>query len=401
MKVNSHQELMAEQANAAVRISGAHHSSWNGRLDVTAPDRKVRGSVKWDNTIEYSDRLVNEPLREMFDNARSHNQDPQTLQSYREAVKTVLHENTHVLAAEGTQHSDAKDAFQNPSVRALEEGVTELYSYTNVDRYIDDLGLEEIAPGIGAADANRSYKQYVPAAETFTKGISRESGVDNDEVVRRLAVVNAEQKFRVAAETLYDNSDLPGLVPEAGREAALQRIETAMRPDFEPLPDLDKSDDQTLRRASAKAGGRAVNAGVAEVEAIRNQWSAPQPGQRVERGPQQQATQQTQNNPRLAQGSQGQVQGTETTQAMEPQQAQASGQARQSGQSQQPVQVGAQSGGGGQQAAQSPELQQAMRAGLSGSAPMSSARQLAAGEQGSRRSGAQGGQERQGPERGE
>ncbi|NEA35427.1 hypothetical protein [Streptomyces sp. SID13031] len=363
MKVTSLKGMMDEQANAAVRISGADHSSWNGKLDVTDPARKVRGAVKWDNTIEYSDRSVNEPLREMFDNARVHNQDPRTLQSYREAVKTVLHENTHVLAAEGTQHSDAKDAFQNPSVKSLEEGVTELYSYANVDRYIDDLGLEEVAPGIGSADANRSYKQYVPAAETFTNGIARESGVDKDEVVRRLAVVNAEQKFQVAAETLYDNSELPGLVPEQGREAAVQRIAAAMRPPFEPLPGLEGLNAQELRRESAKAGGRAADAGIAEVQAIRGQWSAPQAEQRVERGAQQQAGQQAQNNPQQTQNPQ---------------------------QMQEPA-----------QSPQSSDLQHAMRAGLSGSAPMSSAHVLAAGEQGSRRSGGQGGPERQGPERGE
>ncbi|GAA1602831.1 hypothetical protein GCM10009789_66050 [Kribbella sancticallisti] len=373
---------MAEQAKAAVRISEAHHSSWNGKLGVAAPDRKVRGAVTWDNTIEYNAARVTEPLQDMFDNARVYNQDPKTLQSYREAVKTVLHENTHVLAAEGTQHSDAKDAFQTPSVKGLEEGVTELYSYNNLDRYIDDLGLEEIAPGISSADANRSYKQYVPAAESFTGGIARASGVERDEVVRRLAVVNAEQKFRVAAETLYDNSDLPGLIPQQEREAALQRIETSMKPPFEALPDLDKSDDQSLRRESAKAGGRAVDAGLAEVRALRGQWSAPQQGQRVEldatRAPQQSTRQTQQTTPQGPQNAQ---------QAQEPQRGR------------QPAGVGAQAAANGVQSPQSGDLQHAMRAGLSGTAQMSSARPLAAGEQGSRRGGVQTGQQHQGPER--
>jgi hypothetical protein len=366
VKVRSHQELMAEQADAAVRISGADHSSWNGRLGVTAPDRKVRGSVTWDNTIQYNDAKVTAPLKEMFDNARVYNQDPKTLQSYREAVKTVLHENTHALAAEGTQHSDAMDAFQTPSVQALEEGITEVYSYDNLNNYIDDLDLEEIAPGIGSAEAKPSYPQYTPAARRFAQAIGRESGTETGEVVRRLAVVNAEQKFRVAAEILYDNSDLPGLVPDQEREAAVRRIDSAMRPPFEPLGELDTSDEEKLRRQSAKAGAGAAHAGAREVQAIRAQWTAPSPSQQVVRGPQQQTSQQTQ-----------QARGTGLAMPQEAQSVQADA-ARSS---------------------PSGDLQQAMRAGLSGTAPMASAKPLGEGEQGSRRAGPQTGQQRQGPER--
>lgn len=356
---------MAEQAHAAVRISGADHSSWNGRLGVTAPDRKVRGSVTWDNTIQYNDAKVTAPLKEMFDNARVYNQDPKTLQSYREAVKTVLHENTHALAAEGTQHSDAMDAYQTPGVQALEEGITEVYSYDNLNNYVDDLGLEEIAPGISSAEAKPSYPQYTPAARRFAESIGRTSGTESGEVVRRLAVVNAEQKFRVAAEILYDNSDLPGLVPDQEREAAVRRIDSAMRPPLEPLGDLDKSEEEKLRRQSAKAGAGAGQAGAREVQAIRAQWTAPSPSQQVVREPQQQIPQQTQ-----------QALGTKSATPQEAQHVQADAAKPPSG-----------------------DLQQAMRAGLSGTAPMASANPLGAGEQGSRRSGPQTGQQRQGPER--
>ncbi|MGZ0149401.1 hypothetical protein ACXJJ3_20220 [Kribbella sp. WER1] len=240
--------------------------------------------ARWDHTIEYADDTVNTPLKDMFANARVYNQDPETLQSYREAVKTVLHENTHLLAAEGSDHGDAQQAFQNPSVRALEEGITEVYSYTELDRYIDDLGLEEIAPGISTADANPSYKQFTPAAGRFAEAIGRRTGLESDDVVNRLAVVNAEQKFRVAAELIYDNSDLPGLVPDQERAAALGRIEAAMKPAFADVDAIDKTDDQKLRRESAIAGAQAAQAGYNEVRALKQQWSMPAPEQQVQRG---------------------------------------------------------------------------------------------------------------------
>jgi hypothetical protein len=369
MSVASYRELMAEQHRAAVRVSGAHHSSWNGRLAVAAPERKVRGVARWDHTIEYADDTVNTPLKDMFANARVHNQDPETLQSYREAVKTVLHENTHLLAAEGSEHRDAEQAFQNPSVRALEEGITEVYSYTELDRYIDDLGLEEIAPGISSADAKPSYKQFTPAAGRFAESIGRRSGLESDDVVNRLAVVNAEQKFRVAAELVYDNSDLPGLVPDQERAAAIGRIEAAMKPAFADLDTIDKTDDQRQRRESAKAGAQAANAGYSEVRSLKQQWSMPAPEQQVQRGA---ATEQA----RTGKQAQSQVPSTDARGQQEP------------------------------QAPQEPnvsalpaDLAAAARAGLTGSKPLSSASRLSEDRQGSRATSTSApGQQRQGPE---
>ncbi|TDD46335.1 hypothetical protein E1263_36790 [Kribbella antibiotica] len=284
MKATSYQELMAEQARAAVRVSGAHHSSWNGRVGATDPKEKIRGSVSWDHTINYSDRLVAAPLKDMFENARVYNQDADTLRSYREAIKTVHHENTHALAAEGTEHADGKAAYQRLPEKALEEGITEVHSYDNLNEYIDELGLEEIAPGIKSAEARGSYDHYTPAARRFTEGISRETGVETSEVVRRLAVVNPEQKFRAAAEMLYEGSDLPGKVPAQERGAAVQRIETAMKPPMAGLKALGEEPDRnTRRRESARAGDGAFRAGRAEVRALSKEWGQPAPETRVER----------------------------------------------------------------------------------------------------------------------
>ncbi|GAA1576137.1 hypothetical protein [Kribbella karoonensis] len=101
MSVSTYRELMAEQAGAAVRVSGADHSSWNGRVAVAAPERKVRGAVTWNNTIEYADEKTTAPLKEMFANARVHNQDRAELVGYRDAMRIVLHVNVHLLSSEG------------------------------------------------------------------------------------------------------------------------------------------------------------------------------------------------------------------------------------------------------------------------------------------------------------
>lgn len=368
MSVSTYRELMAAQAGAAVRVSGADHSSWNGRVAVTAPERKVRGAVTWNNTIEYADEKTTAPLKEMFANARVYNQDPETLQSYREAVKTVFHENTHLLAAAGSNHSDAQQAFQDPSVRALEEGITEVHSYDNLNRYIDDLGLEDVAPGISSAEANPSYREYTPAARRFAADIGRQTGLESGDVVRQLAVVNAEQKFRVAAEMMYDNSELPGLVPDQERTAAVSRIEEAMKPSFAGVADLDSSDRQQLRRQSAKAGAASVQAGNAEIMSLKQQWSMPAPEQQVQRGSAVEQTRDTQQaqSPGQSRGQQGQQQ------PQIPQERNAS--------------------------ALPPDLAAAARAGLTGSRPLSSASRLSEDRQGSRGAATSVGQQRQGTE---
>ncbi|NIK55056.1 hypothetical protein [Kribbella shirazensis] len=374
MKVTSYRELMDQQARAAVRISGAHHSSWDGQLAETDPKRDVNGVARWDHTIEYNRARVVEPLEEMFQNARHYSQDPKTLQSYREALKTVLHENTHMLAGEGTQHAQAQQAFANkPGVKQVEESFTELYSQQQLNAYIDDLGLEEIAPGIKQADAAMAYKRYVPAAETLANSIARNSqgGLTSDEVVRRMAIVTADQKFRAAAEMIYDNSDLPGLMPPEQRAEAVRRIEAAMGPEFAKLENVKSSDDAIRRRQSAVIGGRTATAAYDVVEDLRQQWGMPGPEQQVRRGV----------------GAD-----RETTQANE----QANGNGAHQG-----VDDPGQLSGPEEPARPDlpPELAAAARVGLGNSAPLQSATRLAADQQGSRRTTATGpAQQRQGPE---
>jgi len=408
MKVRSYRELMAEQAKSAVRISGAHHSSWNGRLQAMDRKSKTGGVAGWDHTIQYNPRVVDEPLQEMFRNARAHNQDPATLRSYREAMKVVLHENIHLLAPEGHDHGQAQHAFRKPGVRALEESVTELYSQQRLNDYIDDLGLDQVAPGIKVARSKPVYRPFLPAAEAFADTIGSRSEIGSDEVIQRLAVEPADQKFRAAAEIIFDSSDLPGLVPSDQRAASVDRIGEAMRPVFAEIDELDENEPDRPRR---RIGGESARVGYREVDALRKQWAQPAPQFLQDRGPQvlraleTDLVQQSQQSRKPGPGRQSQASpsngqpsvpappsptGTQQTRTQQSAGAQPVGQR----------QPGAQQPSGAQQPASSQgDLDQAMRAGLSGTAAMSSTRPLAAGEQGARRGGAQARQERQGPER--
>jgi hypothetical protein len=283
MKVTTFRELMREQAKAAVRVSGAHHSSWNERFGPPIPEQsKTGGTANWDNSISYNPRHVDERLQEMFRNARVHNQDPADLRGYRDALRVVLHENVHLLASEGREHSQAQAAFNHsPGVHALEEGVTELYSHQKLDEYIDDLGIDQVAPGIQGVNSAKVYKEYTPAVEGFADTIERQTGVDRDELIGRLAVVPADQKFKVAAEAMYDNSRLPELLPPDQREQAVGEIAKAMGSDFGRVENLPESAAAKARRT---VGIDAAAEGSKVVSRLKKQWQMPAPGQQVQRG---------------------------------------------------------------------------------------------------------------------
>ena len=270
--VSSFPQLMAAQAQAAVKVLGAHHSSWNKSYELLAADDKRRGLVRWDHRIEYHPQHVVAVLQDMFDRAGQRH-DEETLRQYREALRVVFHENIHLLTAAGTSYGMAVDAYQEPSNKVLEEATTELATQEALDEYIDELDLEAIAPGITGVRTGRAYGQYVPAVEVFGQAVADSAELSAREVIRRLAVVNPENKFRVAAQLLYDAHKLSEVVPEAAKAAALERIEAAMRPPFAKIRDFDPEDPLDVRM-SALAGTRASLDADAEVREIAGYWSA-------------------------------------------------------------------------------------------------------------------------------
>jgi hypothetical protein len=184
-----------------------------------------------------------------------------------------------------------------------------------------------------------------------------------------------------------------------------------MRPAFAEIDELDENEPDRPRR---RIGGESARDGYREVDALRKQWAQPAPqllqdrGQQALRTQQTNLTQQSQQDRQAGPGQQSQADPSNSRPgvpaAPSPNGTQQAGtqQAGPQPAGAQPAdqrQTGAQQPSGAQQTASSGDLDQAMRAGLSGTAPMASAKPLGAGEQGSRRSGPQPGQQRQGPER--
>lgn len=74
----------------------------------------------------------------------------------------------------------------DPARKALEEGATEAWAVRNLDRYIDELGLEDVVPGIKSVTEISRYQHYMPAADVLAERIGDQPGVGRDEVLRQM-----------------------------------------------------------------------------------------------------------------------------------------------------------------------------------------------------------------------
>ncbi|MEU8224812.1 hypothetical protein [Kribbella sp. NPDC048915] len=249
--VRTFDELMDRQAEAAVALSGAHHSSWRrGRLGHTRTVERgiVLGTADWDGTLRYHHGDFVAPLQEMFAR-QGQGIAPQDLVRYRSALLVVLHENAHMLAPQGRDNGDERDTPLSPDRKALEEGATEAWAMRNLDRYIDELGLAEICPGLKRVTEISRYQQYMPAVDVLAERVGEGAGLGRagappaagrDEVVRRMNCALSDGKWPVLVDLMYESSELRTLAPEHERQVK-RRIDRAMRAPFRALADLETS----------------------------------------------------------------------------------------------------------------------------------------------------------------
>ncbi|MFD7153223.1 hypothetical protein ACFV9C_01405 [Kribbella sp. NPDC059898] len=263
-------ELFRQQAAAAVKVAGAHHSSWTGTWKYFPDGDQRHGVADWDHTIYYHREEVVDTLQEMFDRAGSDHSDYK-LRRYRDVVRLVLHENIHLLAERGTSHAMGFDAFKRPGNKVVEEATTERAAQNLLDQYIDELGLEAVAPGITSVETDNAYGQWVPAIDSFAAGVADRTGVAEAEVIRRMAVVNSENKLRVAAEMLYD-STLRSALPEQARARTLDELVADMEQPFAQIEDCDPQDPLDRRLASL-AGADAVSRADARISELLEYWN--------------------------------------------------------------------------------------------------------------------------------
>jgi hypothetical protein len=226
-------ELLARSGPAAVELSGAGQTAWNGSVVETTG--AVLGLADWDGTLYLSRDHILDPLRHMYEHAGEWHPVP-TLERYREALATLLHEQAHFLGPAGATQEAARGAFTRPGARQLEEGVAEAWAQNHLNEYLTNLGVDKVAPGIKDVRANGYYPAFVPAVRILTADLETRNDLNPGELLNALNNQTAAGQFPLLLSVVYNSTRLPELgSPDQGAENR-RRLETLLR---EGLNQLD------------------------------------------------------------------------------------------------------------------------------------------------------------------
>ncbi|TCO46267.1 hypothetical protein EV646_107291 [Kribbella antiqua] len=227
-------ELLQRSAAAALQISGAGQSAWNGQVIETTGS--ILGLAHWDGTLYLDRDCILDPLRQMYE--RSGEKQPRaTLVRYREAFSTLLHEHSHFLGPAGATQEAARIAFTEPGARQLEEGVAEAWAQDHLNEYLTLLGVDKVAPGIEDVRAQGHYPAFVPAVRVLTADLESRNELEPGGLLNVLSNQTAEGQFPVMITMFYNSTQLPELDSAAQGADNHRRIETLLR---EGLSNLDR-----------------------------------------------------------------------------------------------------------------------------------------------------------------
>ncbi|WP_405063061.1 hypothetical protein OG474_15865 [Kribbella sp. NBC_01505] len=239
------EELLLRSGHAALDLSGAQHSAWNGRI-VESSDH-ILGLAHWDGTLHLDREYILDPLREMYALAgREH--PTQQLARYREALATILHEHSHFLGPAGATQEAARDAFVRPGSRQLEEGVAEAWAQVHLNDYLHRLGIDKVAPGIDSFRTNGQYAPFVTAVRMLGADLESRGGLAPGTILSALNNQTAEHQLPVMATLYYNSTRLPELEPAGPRTR--DHLESVLR---SGLAALDKHQLLPHPQATARA----------------------------------------------------------------------------------------------------------------------------------------------------
>jgi len=147
--------------DAVAAESGADKSLWNGKINYTDPERRIRGSATAGGTLKLNQDVVVRPLQEMYATRGQPATEQQWIER-RNALKTVGHEFTHLTAPEHHDHDDRLADMRQPEYKPIEEGITEAWSQAA----LDDLADRSLPPDLGRAGEGGPWAPVLPGLGT-------------------------------------------------------------------------------------------------------------------------------------------------------------------------------------------------------------------------------------------
>ncbi|MGC4936903.1 hypothetical protein [Kribbella sp. DT2] len=225
-------ELLTQHVQTALSLSGADRSAWNGQ--IVEAGEGILGLAHWDGTLHLDREFILAPLHDLY--ARAGEARPTTtLARYRDALLTLLHEQSHFLGPHGSTQEAARAAFRTPGAKALEEGVAEAWSHTHLDAYLRLLSVPHHAPGIERVATQPSYQAYVPATLALTNYLDHRRHHPPGSTLTLLNRQTTEGQWPLVTDLLYRSTTLPRLVPHTEEPEIRHTLETHLRDAFQSL----------------------------------------------------------------------------------------------------------------------------------------------------------------------
>lgn len=247
--------LLAAHARAAIQVSGADRTAWNGH--IVEAGEGILGVAHWDGTLHLDRECILDPLRELYETPGASRPDEVLIRG-REALVTVLHEQSHFLGPTSATQEAARAAFMLPGSRALEEGVAEAWAQDHLDEYVERLGIDKVAPGITQVRSPPSYQAFVPAIRVLATDLDSRAGLPSGETLQALNRQTAEGQWPLIVDSAYRSSRLPELVPPDREPAVRLRLETTLRDSIDALAQFESEPRDVAVTKSLAAGHQTV-----------------------------------------------------------------------------------------------------------------------------------------------
>jgi hypothetical protein len=269
------ERLLQRQEHAALAVTGAHH--------LTPTDAPVTDLMLMDGTT------VGETLREMCEHAGEEHQPPEVIARYKEAFHVILERNIRQSADLRPEVGMDADKLTEPGVAAFSEGLARALADDRLNAYVDQLGLEQIAPRIRRTPSPRPPDRAAVAARAFVQEIGAEIRVpaksdgdsekaksedagaettlvemDRDVLLRQLAGQDPPLPWQTVTRLVFGSQEFREYLDWTEFDDVKTMIQNSMTESFariaEPVPSGAEAltSAKTLGRAAALAGRATV-----------------------------------------------------------------------------------------------------------------------------------------------
>lgn len=264
----------------ARELSGAHHSSWNGRTETVfreftgaqinhdhttftrppdprdpangEPERR-RSAVQWTGTIRLDQERVVLPLDDMLDHANDAEFGDADLVSWKTALRARLQAHGHLLSPEGEDYANGQLVNRHGWMKVIDRGATEAWARHDLDGCVDRLGLPApLTEALMRVDAEYDDPVATAAAERLATRIAADHpAAEFGDVIRALNNETPAGKLGRAAQLAYDASpleqaELPGVVAHAARDALEDELLSGLADTSSATDRAERGDDVTV-----------------------------------------------------------------------------------------------------------------------------------------------------------